>query len=213
MCGIIGYVGGGKDAETILKEGLKSLEYRGYDSCGVALITDSDIKINKAIGSTENLSLNNLDSSCGIGHNRWATHGKVNLENAHPHSSFNQQVVLVHNGVIENSEEIKDFLVNKKYTFQGETDSEILVNLIEYYYRKDLTPTKAIKLAIDDVVGTFGLAILFRDKPETIYGLRRSSPLVLGVGENEHFLQGEHLSLLGKKKTRLGEPMREGEHF
>jgi len=191
MCGIIGYTGGNGDAESVLKQGLKSLEYRGYDSCGIALTTDSNIEINKAIGCTKNLSLSNLGSSCGIGHNRWATHGKVNLENAHPHSSLNQQVVLVHNGVIENSEEIKDFLVNKNYTFQGETDSEILVNLIEYYYRRDLTPTKAIKLAIDDVVGTFGLAILFRDKPETIYGLRRSSPLVLGVGENEHFLASD----------------------
>jgi len=200
MCGIVGYTGKKYSGSERIYEGLKSLEYRGYDSCGVAVTNEKSgkVEIFKTIGEPDNLlDLKIPASKTGIGHTRWATHGAVNIENAHPHNSADNKVFLVHNGVIENSDYLKQFLESKNISFYGETDSEVLVNLISYYYNKfePHKPIVAIRKALKDVEGTYGLAIIFRDDKDTIYGAKRSSPLIVGVGDNEKFLASDKNAL------------------
>ena len=199
MCGIIGYIGKEEKVFDNIYSGLKVLEYRGYDSCGVAMSIGEEIKVFRALGAPENLTPNIEDEKFerGLGHTRWATHGKVTIKNAHPQTSSCGNVCIVHNGVIENAEEIKKSL-GQKYSFSSDTDTEVLVNLISHFYKKinkknnrDNGRIKAIKSALNAVEGTYGLGIMFKDCPNTIYGARRSSPLIVGVGKGENFLASD----------------------
>lgn len=190
MCGIFGYAGNDRAYETI-KAGLQKLEYRGYDSCGVCLPTEGGFDIRKVIGATENLPESNNTSAIGIGHTRWATHGKVNITNAHPHLSSCESVALVHNGVIENCEIIKNRL--KNFEQQSDTDSEILANLIASHYVGDLT--KAVENALKEVRGTYGIAVMHKDHPDTIIAARRGSPLCIGLGEKELCISSDAYAL------------------
>lgn len=200
MCGIVGYVGKDYSGSKKIYQGLKNLEYRGYDSCGIAISNDKNnqIEIFKSIGDTDNLLKFEIPTSkIGIGHTRWATHGSVNIDNAHPHNSEDGEVYLVHNGVIENSDEIKNSLKSKGIKFYGDTDSEVLVNLISYNYKKykPCTHVEAIKKSLREVEGTYGLAIIFKDDKNAIYGAKRSSPLIVGIGDEENFLASDKNAL------------------
>ena len=179
MCGIIGYVGK-KDAKKIIISGLKSLEYRGYDSSGIAYNVDNKIRIVKTEGKVENLEKELLKkndiSSIGIGHTRWATHGKPTKVNAHPHKVG--KVTLVHNGIIENYIELKDKL-KKLYRFQSDTDTEVAAALIDFCINETKNKLEALKMADSIIRGSFAFAIIFDDEPNTIYGIRRNSPLII----------------------------------
>jgi len=200
MCGIIGYVGEKDNAVDTLYSGLKKLEYRGYDSCGAAIFhrVGRDETPNPHIACWHHLGapsdvddLPNFDSTCGIAHTRWATHGDVSVKNAHPHWSCDKQVYAVHNGIVENSDQIKEALETNECGFYSETDSEVLVNLIAFHYRQDMSPIAAIKAALSEVEGTYGLGVIFRDKPDRMYAAKRSSPLILGVGDGEYYLSSD----------------------
>ncbi|HPC11999.1 MAG TPA: class II glutamine amidotransferase, partial [candidate division Zixibacteria bacterium] len=187
MCGIVGYVGP-KQAKPILLQGLKRLEYRGYDSSGIALLTERGLMVAKSAGKIANLekmlSENEFDSSLcthGIAHTRWATHGEPNQLNAHPHTDGRGEIALVHNGIIENYRALKEFLQRQGFELKTETDTEVLVQLIRYYYRDDLT--EAVCEALAQVEGTYGIAVISARHPNTIVAARQGSPLVLGIGE------------------------------
>jgi len=193
MCGIIGYVGT-RPAVPILINGLKRLEYRGYDSAGLALINGDRIEVSKKKGKISVLEdeLNNLASSTatvGIGHTRWATHGAPNDVNSHPHMSSNGKLALIHNGIIENYSELKKILLEKGYTFVSETDTEVLANLIEEFYQGDLQ--EAVVRALRRVEGTYGIAVLHVDEPQKIVIARKGSPLVVGIGEGEYLVASD----------------------
>ena len=184
MCGIIGYLGI-KDARSIILEGLKNLEYRGYDSSGLALVTNKDIKIFKDKGRIAHLceiTDYSFETNMGIGHTRWATHGMVNYDNSHPHTSNNKRFVLVHNGIIENYRKLKlNYLSD--YNFYSETDSEVIVNLIEFYSKKMCTES-AIRKAISKLEGSYALLILDKENLDTIYCVKNKTPLILGLSED-----------------------------
>lgn len=184
MCGIIGYTGT-QDAVPILVGGLASLEYRGYDSAGVALASDDGIKIVKSKGRIENLSKRLYDTGyhapCGIGHTRWATHGEPSDKNAHPHSTEN--LSLVHNGIIENYDELQKRLKSLGYTFVSETDTEAAVKLIDLYYRESGDPVKAMFSAAAEIRGSFAFGVVFEKAPDTIYAMRKDSPLIVAMSE------------------------------
>jgi glucosamine--fructose-6-phosphate aminotransferase (isomerizing) len=188
MCGIIGYIGK-EEAIQNLYSGLQKLEYRGYDSCGSAIFKkDNDILHFRHLGAPSEVEdIPREESHCGIAHTRWATHGRVTQENTHPHHCQYKKVYLVHNGVIENSDEIKKKLKVKNYKFYGDTDSEVLANLISLHYSSG-NYLEAIELALKEVEGTYGLGIIFADNPSNIYAVKRSSSLILGLGEGESFL-------------------------
>lgn len=191
MCGIVGYVGE-KDCTKILVDSLSKLEYRGYDSAGVAVIDNGKIKTMKTQGRLKNLEkkLDNegwLKGTCGIGHTRWATHGEPSDINSHPHGNAN--ITIVHNGIIENYRKIKEFLESKGYTFVSQTDTETVAKLLDFYYDGD--PKEAIRKVISEVEGSYALGILFKDFPDTIYAVRKDSPLIVGVGENESFIASD----------------------
>jgi len=194
MCGIVGYIGS-REAYPILINGLKRLEYRGYDSAGICILNGKP-KIFKCKGKVSDLEtfVNNHDVSghLGIGHTRWATHGEPNNINAHPHESMNGKFVLIHNGIIENYAPLKKRLEDRGYTFKGETDTEVLVNLIEYIYLKgNISAEMAIRLALTKVVGAYGLAIICPDEPDKLFAARKGSPLVIGVGDGEYFVASD----------------------
>ena len=192
MCGIIGYVGKKDNAVDTLYSGLKKLEYRGYDSCGAAIFHCEAIVHWHHLGAPSDVDdIPDFKSTCGIAHTRWATHGDVSTKNAHPHQSCDKQVYIVHNGIIENSDQIKEALETDECGFYSETDSEVLVNLIAFHYRQDMSPIDAIKAALKEVEGTYGLGIIFRDEPDRMYAAKRSSPLILGVGEGEYYLSSD----------------------
>lgn len=207
MCGIVGYIGDSRKTKSVLVEGLRRLEYRGYDSAGVAMLDEAtmDLKVIRRIGRVEN-----LDQACkkdlsesfravsGIAHTRWATHGGVTEKNAHPHRSCDGKIVLAHNGVIENYESIRNYLESKGYTFESETDTEVLANLISYHYEKEPEPSnglsrfsKAVRKTFNHVEGTYGIAALCTDFPEMMVGARKGSPLILGVGKDECLLASD----------------------
>jgi glutamine---fructose-6-phosphate transaminase (isomerizing) len=195
MCGIVGYIGK-KEAYNILITGLKRLEYRGYDSAGVALIDQDDFRLYKTKGKVQDLVDRNnkkdTTGNIGMGHTRWATHGEPNDENAHPHSSENGHFVLIHNAIIENYARLRTRLEDRGYKFQSETDTEVLANLIEYIYLKgNVTAEIAVRLALTKVVGAYGLVIACKDEPNQLIAARKGSPLVIGVGENEYFLASD----------------------
>ena len=206
MCGIVGYVGNNQ-AAPILLDGLSKLEYRGYDSAGIAVRdANGDAEIVKAKGRLKILAEKTdngaaVPGTCGIGHTRWATHGEPSENNAHPHKSDDGNVVAVHNGIIENYQELKEKLLRNGYTFYSNTDTEVAVKLIDYYYKKyEGTPVDAMNHAIVRIRGSYALAVLFKDYPEEIYVARKDSPMVLGVGEGENFIASDVPAIL--KYTR-----------
>ncbi|ADN01163.1 glutamine--fructose-6-phosphate transaminase (isomerizing) [Spirochaeta thermophila] len=197
MCGIIGYCGP-KPTARVLLEGLKRLEYRGYDSAGIATVRDGALTVIKRAGKIKDLEgivPQDLDGEYGIGHTRWATHGGVTDTNAHPHVSQNGKIAVVHNGIIENFQSLKETLEERGYRFVSETDSEVLAHLIEDFYEGSLE--EAVKRALSLVKGTYGLLCVHADEPQVIVGARNGSPLVLGVGEHEMFLASDVSALLG----------------
>ena len=209
MCGIVGYVGG-LNCQDVLMEGLSKLEYRGYDSAGVALHMGRDITVVKAKGRLavlkEKLEEENLPvCHCGIGHTRWATHGVPSDVNSHPHST--PRVSIVHNGIIENYGKLKEDLIKKGYTFVSETDTEVLVKLIDSCYTGD--PLSALTKALSMVRGSYGLAVLFKDFPDIVYAARRESPLIVGYGEGQNFVASDVPALL--KYTREYSVLDEGD--
>lgn len=196
MCGIIGILGRSSVSQRLL-EGLKRLEYRGYDSAGIATLDNQIIHRHRASGKLVNLAAlvegEPLEGNVGIGHTRWATHGPASVENAHPHSS--DHVVLVHNGIIENYHELKKELMEKGIHFESETDSEVVVHLITYFYSQGLRPLEAIQKAVAQLQGAFALVILFKDHPHQIFGVRQGSPLVFGKSGDELFFGSDVLAL------------------
>lgn len=192
MCGIVGYIGH-SEAYPILINGLHRLEYRGYDSAGVALLDKNKIHLYKALGKVADLEayceLKNLCGTCGIAHTRWATHGEPSVVNAHPHSSEDHQIALVHNGTIENYNVLKEGLEHHGYKFMSETDTEVLVQLIEYIrVSTGCTLLEAVRSALLQVVGAYAIAVIDQNDPDTIIAARKGSPLVIGVGNGETFL-------------------------
>ena len=209
MCGIVGYVGK-RSAQDVLLDGLEKLEYRGYDSAGVALALDGGIRVVKSKGRLtqlrQKLAAQALAQSfCGIGHTRWATHGEPSDVNSHPHST--PRVSIVHNGIIENYGILKERLIAKGYTFESETDTEVLVKLIDSCYTGD--PLRALQEALAKVRGSYALAVLFRDRPDTILAVKRESPLIVGWGEGENFVASDIPALL--KYTRRYSVLEEGD--
>ena len=196
MCGIVGYIGKRK-AYPILIKGLHRLEYRGYDSAGVALITDNgDLAIYKAKGKVSELeafaSDKDTSGTIGIAHTRWATHGEPNTQNAHPHYSESENLAIIHNGIIENYAVLKAGLMGEGYTFKSETDTEVLVQLIEYtQLNRQVDLKTAVQLALQQVVGAYAIAVLDKRHPDTLIAARKGSPLVVGIGENEYFLASD----------------------
>ena len=209
MCGIVGY-SGKRSAQEVLLNGLEKLEYRGYDSAGVALALEGGIHVVKSKGRLEvlrrKLEAENLpESFCGIGHPRWATHGEPSDVNSHPHST--PRVSIVHNGIIENYGPLKADLMAKGVTFESETDTEVLVKLIDSCYTGD--PLRALQEALAKVRGSYALAVLFRDYPDTIFAVKRESPLIVGWGEGENFVASDIPALL--KYTRKYSVLEEGD--
>ena len=209
MCGIVGYVGK-RNAQDVLLDGLEKLEYRGYDSAGVALALEGGIRVVKSKGRLaelrKRLAVEALArSGCGIGHTRWATHGEPSDVNSHPHST--PRVSIVHNGIIENYGVLKERLMAKGYTFESETDTEVLVKLIDSCYEGE--PLKALRAALAMVRGSYALAVLFRDFPDTLFAVKRESTLIVGWGEEENFIASDIPALL--KYTRRYSVLEEGD--
>lgn len=205
MCGIVAYIGG-REACPILLTGLKRLEYRGYDSAGIALIHHHQIHVYKTKGRVQDLEKKlqetNLHANTGMGHTRWATHGEPNDVNAHPHTSMNGKFCLVHNGIIENYTLLKEKLIRRGYSFKSETDSEVLVNLIEYIYLKGgIDAETAVRLALTKVVGAYGLVILCSDEQDKLITTRKGSPLVIGVGDREYFAASDATPIIEYTKN------------
>ena len=203
MCGIVGYLGN-KEAYPILINGLKRLEYRGYDSSGIALF-NGDIEIYKCKGKVERLeSLKNKDLSLarlGIGHTRWATHGPPNDKNAHPHVSNNGDLVIVHNGIIENAESLRILLIEKNYSFKSDTDTEVLVNLIEYIQKEEkVSLEEAVRLSLNQVIGAYAISVISKSHPDVMIAARLGSPLVLGLGNNEFFIGSDATPFIDQTK-------------
>ncbi len=201
MCGIVGYVGS-REAFPILIKGLKRLEYRGYDSSGVALINDSgELNVYKCQGKVAALETfaeaHNTMGTIGIAHTRWATHGAPNDVNAHPHFSQSEKIALIHNGIIENYAVLKEALIEHGYTFKSCTDSEVLVNLIEYIREtNECTLLEAVQQALKEVIGAYAIAIVERGKDDEIIAARKSSPMVIGIGRGEYFLGSDASSII-----------------
>lgn len=196
MCGIVGYIGN-KDAYPILIKGLKRLEYRGYDSAGVALINENqDLNVYKTKGKVSDLEnfvvQKDISGNIGIAHTRWATHGEPCSENAHPHYSSSENLALIHNGIIENYASLKEKLQEKGYSFKSSTDTEVLVQLIEYIkISNNLDLLSAVQLALGEVIGAYAIAVLEKNHPDEIIAARKSSPLVVGIGQDEFFLASD----------------------
>lgn len=195
MCGIVGYIGN-REAYPILIKGLQRLEYRGYDSAGIALINDSKLNVYKAKGKVADLvqfaDQKDIHGTIGIAHTRWATHGEPNTVNAHPHYSQSEELALIHNGIIENYAVLKEGLKKHGYTFNSETDTEVLVQLIEYVKKSnDIDLTEAVQLALNQVVGAYAIAVIEKGKPDVMVAARKGSPLVVGVGTDEFFLASD----------------------
>ena len=191
MCGIVGYVGD-RDCADVLVDALSKLEYRGYDSAGIAVVEKGVIKVEKCKGRLANLvDKMAVDGKpqghCGIGHTRWATHGEPSDINSHPHG--NKRVSIVHNGIIENYKQIKDLLIEEGYSFVSETDTETVAKLLDYYYVDD--PVDTIIKVLSEIKGSYALGIMFRDYPDTVFAVRKECPLIVGVGENENFLASD----------------------
>lgn len=204
MCGIVGYVGNNL-AYPVLIDGLKKLEYRGYDSAGVALHTGNSLEVYKKEGKVAALEASvygkNIQATIGIGHTRWATHGEPSDRNAHPHASNSGDIAMIHNGIIENYAQLKNELLQKGYTFKSDTDSEVLVNFIEdIKINNDCSLEEAVRIALKRVVGAYVILLLDKDLPDTIIAARKGSPLVIGIGENAHYLGSDASPMLAYTK-------------
>ncbi len=210
MCGIVGYIGK-RDAGSILIEGLKRLEYRGYDSAGIAILADHAYRVVRKVGRVANLeqalARQSLAGNIGISHTRWATHGGVTEANAHPHVSSDDRIALVHNGVVENFSSIKRFLESRGYSFQSETDTEALTNLVAYHYDKEPElPGKSrfaesVRKSLLHVEGTYGIAVLCTDCPDQIVAARKGSPLIIGVGQGEVLVASDATALASRTQN------------
>ena len=195
MCGIVGYIGN-RQAYPILIKGLQRLEYRGYDSAGIALLDDGNLNVYKAKGKVSDLvhfaEQKNIKGTVGIAHTRWATHGEPNQVNAHPHYSQSEELAIIHNGIIENYAVLKEGLQAQGYTFHSQTDTEVLVQLIEYVKKSNKVDlTKAVQLALNQVIGAYAIAVIEKNQPDVIVAARKGSPLVVGIGEDEFFLASD----------------------
>ncbi len=201
MCGIVGYIGE-KQTVPILMEGLEKLEYRGYDSAGVAIYSQEDLVVKKFKGRlsvlADYLEENPLPGVLGIGHTRWATHGEPNDINAHPHTSYHGKIAVVHNGIVENYMKLKNWLKGKGIEFKSETDTEVIAQLIEYYYEGNLV--EALQKAIQKMEGAYAIGVICKDQPDTLIGYRKDNPLVVGIGKGENFIASDIPALL--KHTR-----------
>ena len=226
MCGIVGYVGT-EQAAPILLAGLSKLEYRGYDSAGIAIRNEDtgDITVVKAKGRLKILSEKTneghaVPGTCGIGHTRWATHGEPSENNAHPHCTDDKSVVLVHNGIIENYQELKDKLIKSGYAFYSQTDTEIAVKLVDYYYRKTGTPLEAISRAMLRIRGSYAFGIMFHDHPGKIFAARKDSPLIIGKSQTGCLIASDVPAILDKTRNvyyignhEIGELSQDEIHF
>ncbi len=194
MCGIVGYIGD-KNITSVLLVGLERLSYRGYDSSGIAVISDGELSWWKRAGKIHELENTvkglNIAGHIGIGHTRWATHGQPNEVNAHPHISGTPKVAIVHNGIIENYLDIRDLLISEGHVFQSETDSEVIVKLVEKYLAESTSLEHALELAINHLHGTYGLAALSETEPEKIVVCRKGSPIIIGLGDNENYVASD----------------------
>lgn len=208
MCGIVGYIGN-KKATPILINGLLSLEYRGYDSAGIAVLENNKIVVMKDKGRVNNLNnidgINNLNGTIGIAHTRWATHGKPSKENSHPHLDNSNSFAVVHNGIIENYNELRNFLTEKGYTFISQTDTEVIPNLIHYYYKNGIKDEnvflRAVKSAVDDLKGSYAIEVISPLFPNRVIVVRKDSPLVIGKGENENYIASDIPAILSHTKN------------
>ena len=200
MCGIVGYIGY-KQASNILLEGLKKLEYRGYDSAGVAILNNK-IEVRKfkgrLINLEESLKTNPIEGTIGIGHTRWATHGEPSDVNAHPHSNKNLTLSVVHNGIIENYLKLREWLISKGYNFYSETDTEVIPNLIDYYYNGDLL--EAVINATEKLEGSFAIGVISNNEPDKLIAVKKDSPLIVGIGRNEYFIASDIPAVLSHTK-------------
>lgn len=195
MCGIVGYIGY-REAYPVLIKGLQRLEYRGYDSAGIAIINAGKLNVYKAKGKVSDLvhfaEDKDISGTIGIAHTRWATHGEPNTVNAHPHYSQSEELAIIHNGIIENYAVIKQGLIENGYSFLSETDTEVLVQLIEFIKKTNrVNLTTAVQLALNQVVGAYAIAVIEKDQPDVLVAARKGSPLVVGIGENEYFLASD----------------------
>ncbi len=196
MCGIVGYVGN-KQVVPLIIDGLRKLEYRGYDSAGIAVVSEGhDLEIRRAEGKLRNLEevirLSPLDGTYGIGHTRWATHGRPTEENAHPHRDCTGRIVVVHNGIIENYLQLKEQLRQTDHEFVTETDTEIIAHLIEEYLKEDHNFEKAVRRAMLDLKGIFALSIINADEPDMIIAVRQGPPVVIGLGRSRVLCRVRH---------------------
>ena len=196
MCGIVGFVGN-EDCVDMLIDGLSKLEYRGYDSAGIAVMDNKQIEVRKSKGRLADLTAKmekegRLKGTCGIGHTRWATHGEPSDINSHPHG--NKRISIVHNGIIENYRDLKAFLIDQGYSFVSETDTEVVAKLLDYYY--DGNPVDTIAKVIGEIRGSYALGILFRDFPDKIYAIRKDSPLIIGIAKNGNFIASDVPAIL-----------------
>ncbi len=199
MCGIVGYIGE-QNSLPILLEGLKRLEYRGYDSAGIGILENSHCKIEKFAGKvsvlSENLEKLRLSSKIGIGHTRWATHGVPNQINAHPHFNSDKTIMIIHNGIIENYSSLKKVLQKEGYNFRSDTDTEVLVNLIDKYYKLGKNLFESVRIALNKVQGAYGICVIAESEPDKIIVAKKGSPLVLGIGEKENFIASDVNALI-----------------
>lgn len=205
MCGIVGYTGV-QNAAPIILDGLKKLEYRGYDSAGIAIMNDNKILISKVKGRISNLCEKTKDGeltkgTMGIGHTRWATHGAPTDTNAHPHISNDEKFAVVHNGIIENYMALREELISNGYKFNSETDTEVIVHLLDMYYKGDLK--KAVLKTVSRLVGSYALGIVCTDAPETVYVARESSPLIIGVGTSENYFASDVTALVAHTRNAI----------
>ena len=206
MCGIVGYLGK-KQAAPVLLDGLRKLEYRGYDSAGLAIMTpEGEIDIAKAKGRLKVLEEltrggKSLSGVCGIGHTRWATHGEPSENNAHPHCNDEKTIAAVHNGIIENYAELKEKLTRKGYNFYSQTDTEVATKLVDYYYKKYGDPIRAISEFALRVRGSYALAVINKDYPDSIFAIRKDSPMIVGVAGGDAFLASDVPAILKYTKS------------
>jgi len=197
MCGIVGYLGKNKASE-ILVQGLSKLEYRGYDSAGIAIIENGNIDVNKCKGRLANLegkiSNQNIQGTVGIGHTRWATHGEPSDVNSHPHLNQDGTIAIVHNGIIENYIELREWLTKEGYTFKSQTDTEVIPHLVNYYYNGDLLD--ALIKATKKLQGSYAIGAISKNEPDTLIAVRKDSPLIVGIGEDENFIASDIPAIL-----------------
>ena len=197
MCGIVGYIGN-KSAVPVLINGLRKLEYRGYDSSGVAIFEDNDLRVIKCKGRLscleDKLESETLNGKIGIGHTRWATHGEPNDINSHPHISHSGKIAVVHNGIIENYMKLKEFLQLQGFIFVSDTDTEVVAHLVEYHYKGNLI--QAVMESINELEGSYALGVICKDCPGEFVAARKDSPLIVGLGKGENFIASDIPAIL-----------------